>query len=93
MAVGLCNLTGKNIILKPNITVAKISAANVVPHNLAHKNPMGTKNQQATVHPSELHNTTEAGTCLDDLEQGRSPTDTPPYENISLSSVKACQIF
>ena len=41
VAVGLYNLTGKNIILKPNMVVAKISAANVVPHMLAPKNPVG----------------------------------------------------
>ena len=38
VAVGPHNHTGKNIILKPNIVAAKISAANVVPHMLAPKN-------------------------------------------------------
>ena len=68
VAVGLCSLTGKNIILKPNTIVAKISAANVVHHMLAPKNPMGTKNEQANAHPSELHNITEMGAHSDDLK-------------------------
>ena len=68
VAVGLCNLTGKNIILKPNTVVAKISAANVVHHMLVHKNLMGTKNEQATAHPGGLHNMIEVGTCSDDLK-------------------------
>ena len=56
VAVGLCNHTEKNIILKPNMVVAKISAANVVPHMLKPKNPMGMKSEQAAAHLSELHN-------------------------------------
>ena len=66
VAIGLCNLTGKNIILKPNTIVAKISPANVVPHMLAHKNPTGTESEQATAHLSKFYNTNEGGTCSDD---------------------------
>ena len=68
LAVGLHNLTGKNIILKPNIFIAKISAAIVVPHMLAPKNPIGTKNEQATACRSQLCNMIKVDTHLDDLK-------------------------
>ena len=67
VAIGLCNLTGKNIILKPNMVVAKISAANVVPHMLAPKNPVGMTDKWTMAHLSKHHNTNEAGTHLDDF--------------------------
>ena len=41
------------------MVIAKISAANVVPHMLAPKNPVGTESKQATVHPSLLSNMTK----------------------------------
>ena len=93
VAVGLCNLTVKNIILKPNMIVAEITAANVVPHILVPKNSMGTKNEQATTHLSELCNTTEVGTCSDNLKQCSSPNDTLPYEKIALGSEKLVELF
>ena len=36
--------------------IAKISAANEVPHMLAPKNPIGTESEETTAHPNELHN-------------------------------------
>ena len=68
VAVGLCNLMGKSIVLKPNMVIAKISAANVVPHMLAPKNPVSMINKQAMAHPSEHNNRNKVGTCSDDLE-------------------------
>ena len=68
MAVGLHNLTGKNIIPKPNTVIAKISAANVVPHMLVPKNPIDAKSMQAAAHSSELCNATQVSTCSDDIE-------------------------
>ena len=68
VAVGLCNLTGKNIILKPNMIIAKISAANVVPHMLAPKNPIDTESEQTTSCLSKLYNTIEEVIHSDDLE-------------------------
>ena len=62
VAVGLCNLTGKISILKPNTVVAKISAANVVSDMLTSKNPGGMTDKQTMAYPSKHHNTNEAGT-------------------------------
>ena len=45
VAVGLCSLTGNNIILKPNMVVAKISAAYVAPYMLVHNSPVGNERQ------------------------------------------------
>ena len=66
--IGLCNLTGKNIILKPNMIIAKISAVNVVPHMLAPKNPVSTESEWEAAHPSEPGNMTEESTHSNDLE-------------------------
>ena len=68
VAVGLNNLTGKNIILKPNMVIAKISAANVIPIMLALKNPIGIKGKQATTHLSKLCNMIKMSTYSDGLK-------------------------
>ena len=68
VAVGPNNLTGNNIIIKSNTVVAKISAANVVPHMLAPKNPVGMTDKQTVTCLSEHHNTNKVGTHSDDLE-------------------------
>ena len=68
VAIGLCNLIGKNIILKLKPVIAKISTANVVCHMLAPKNPVGTESEQAAACLNELSNTTKENTCSDDLK-------------------------
>ena len=93
VAIGLHNLTGKNIILKPNTVIVKISAANVVPHMLASKNPVGTRSKQATAHPNELCNRIKLNTHSDNLKQGHSTNDAPPYKKTPLSSEKLTKLF
>ena len=93
VAEGCHNLMGKNIIPKLNTIIAKISAANVVPHMLAPKNPMGTKNEKATACLSKLHNMAKVGTHSDNPKQSHSPNDNPPYDKKALSSEKLAKLF
>ena len=92
LAIEHCNLIGKNIVLKPKMVTAKISAPNVVFLMLAPKNPIGTESKQATAHLSEFCNMIKRGYSFRQ-PQARSPTQW--YSILQENSTKfwkACQI-
>ena len=93
VTIALCNLMGKNIVLKPNTVVAKISAANVVPHMLASKSPESMINKQATAHPSRHHNMNEPNTCSSDFKWDFSSSDAHIYDKIASRPEKLVELF